>query len=173
MWNFLLYHLALRARLLRRPNHCHTRYVWGRRELPLRLPTTKELNRADAKFQTLKALEPVPTNMKLQPPHPPLDVFSFHPVDLQKSGLVPESLPQSKRGKGAHESRPPVPDGVFLEASGGSSNRDQGVYGACHGRGGPRGEYAILKHWYRNASKQATDPSQTDIEKVRGDLQTL
>ena len=58
---------------------------------------------------------------------------------------MPEPLPQSEHGDGDHESRPLVPDGGFPEASGGGRNGDWGVYGACHGRGGPRGAYAILK----------------------------
>ena len=37
----------------------------------------------------------------------------------------------------------------------------------------PRGAYAILKHWYRHAYAQATNPSRTDMDKVKGDLQTL
>ena len=46
-------------------------------------------------------------------------------------------MPQSKRGKGAHKSRPLVPYGGFLEASRGGSNGDRGVSVAFHGRGGP------------------------------------
>ena len=37
----------------------------------------------------------------------------------------------------------------------------------------PRRAYAILKLWYRHASVRATNPSQTDMEKVRGYFQTL
>ena len=68
---------------------------------------------------------------------PPLGVTSFHPVYLQKSGLVMEPPPQPKRGEGSHESHLPVPDGGFPEKSGGGSNGDWGVSGAFHRRGGP------------------------------------
>ena len=37
----------------------------------------------------------------------------------------------------------------------------------------PRRAYAILTQWYQNAFVQAPNPSQTDMEKVRGDLQNL
>ena len=37
----------------------------------------------------------------------------------------------------------------------------------------PRGADAILKHWYLHVSARAPNPSWTDMEKVRGDLQTL
>ena len=37
----------------------------------------------------------------------------------------------------------------------------------------PRRAYVILKHWYRNVSMRVPKPSHTDMEKVRGDLQTL
>ena len=33
--------------------------------------------------------------------------------------------------------------------------------------------YAILKHWYQHASARSLNLSQTDMEKVRGDFQTL
>ena len=48
-----------------------------------------------------------------------------------------EPPPQPKRGEGSHESHLPVPDGGFPEKSGGGSNGDWGVSGACHRRGGP------------------------------------
>ena len=35
------------------------------------------------------------------------------------------------------------------------------------------GAYSILKCWYRHASARAPNPSRTNMEKVRGDLQTL
>ena len=37
----------------------------------------------------------------------------------------------------------------------------------------PHGAYAILKCWYQHAPVREPNPSQTDIEKVKGDLQTL
>ena len=37
----------------------------------------------------------------------------------------------------------------------------------------PHGAYAILKRWYRHASARAPNPSETDMEKVRGDSQTV
>ena len=37
----------------------------------------------------------------------------------------------------------------------------------------PCGAYTILKCWYRHASVRAPNPSQKDMEKVRGDFQTL
>ena len=37
----------------------------------------------------------------------------------------------------------------------------------------PRGAYAILNRWYRHASARAHNPFRTDMEKVRGDFQTL
>ena len=37
----------------------------------------------------------------------------------------------------------------------------------------PCGAYTILKHWYRYASTQALNPSQTDMEKGKRDFQTL
>ena len=58
--------------------------------------------------------------------------------------------------------------GRIPEAIGGGSNGDRGVYGSCHGRGEPRGAYAILKFWYRNASVRAPNPSRTDMETFRG-----
>ena len=36
-----------------------------------------------------------------------------------------------------------------------------------------RGAYAILKLWYLHASVGASNPSWTDMEKFRGDFQTL
>ena len=44
---------------------------------------------------------------------------------------------------------------------------------AFHRRGGTRRAHAILKHWYRHASARAPNPSWTDMDKVRGDFQTL
>ena len=35
------------------------------------------------------------------------------------------------------------------------------------------GAYAILKHWYWHASVRAPNPSRTNMEKFRGDFQTL
>ena len=66
-----------------------------------------------------------------------MDFTSFHPVDWQKSGVESQPQPQSKPGKGDHESHPPVLDGRFLEASGGGSNGDRDVSGACHRSGVP------------------------------------
>ena len=86
---------------------------------------------------------------------------------------MPEPPQQSQRGKGDHKSRSPVPDGRFPEAGGGGRNRDRGVSGACHRRGGPRGAYAILKRWYRHASAWTPNPSWTDMEMVRGDFHNL
>ena len=37
----------------------------------------------------------------------------------------------------------------------------------------PRGAYVILKRWYWHTSTRTPNPYWTDIEKVRGDLQTL
>ena len=37
----------------------------------------------------------------------------------------------------------------------------------------PRRAYAILKRWYWNVSARAPNPSQTDMENVRGYFQTL
>ena len=37
----------------------------------------------------------------------------------------------------------------------------------------PRGAYTIMKLWYRHASAQVPNPFRTDMEKVRGDFQTL
>ena len=37
----------------------------------------------------------------------------------------------------------------------------------------PRGAYAILKRWYWHASARAPNTSQTDMDKVGGDFQTL
>ena len=49
--------------------------------------------------------------------------------------------------------------------------------GACldpsMGVADPRRAYAILKRWYRYASAQAPKPSRTDMEKFRGEFQTL
>ena len=69
MRNFLSDHFVLMARLIRRPTHCHTLYLRGRIEFPLRALPDKERSRADAEFQILKALEPVPPNLK-RPPCP-------------------------------------------------------------------------------------------------------
>ena len=49
--------------------------------------------------------------------------------------------------------------------------------GAClepsTGGADPRRAYTILKRWYRYASAWAPNPCRTDMEKVRGDFQTL
>ena len=45
--------------------------------------------------------------------------------------------------------------------------------GPSTGGADPCGEYAILKCWYSHASAQAPNPSQTDIQKVRGDIQII
>ena len=37
----------------------------------------------------------------------------------------------------------------------------------------PHGAYDILKRWYRHASTHVTNPSWTDMEKVRGYFLTL
>ena len=37
----------------------------------------------------------------------------------------------------------------------------------------PLGAYTILKGWYRHASARVPNPSQTHMEKVRGDFHTL
>ena len=35
------------------------------------------------------------------------------------------------------------------------------------------GAYAIMEHWYQHASARAPNPSRNDMEKARGDFQTL
>ena len=49
--------------------------------------------------------------------------------------------------------------------------------GAClensTGRADPHREYSILNFWYQHPSAQAPNPSLTDMEKVRGEFQTL
>ena len=67
MHNYSSGHFALRARLLRRLTCYHAQYLSGRRVFPLRHPSTAELSRVDANFQTLKTLEPVPPKLKLPP----------------------------------------------------------------------------------------------------------
>ena len=37
----------------------------------------------------------------------------------------------------------------------------------------PHRAYAVLKHWYRHTSAHAPNPYRTDMEKVRGEFQTL
>ena len=37
----------------------------------------------------------------------------------------------------------------------------------------PCGAYTIMKRWYWQTSAQAPNTSQTDMEKVRGDFQTI
>ena len=69
MRNYTLDHFAIRARLLRHPTCYHTQYLRGRRALTLRIPTTVELSKEDANFQTLKTLEPVSPKLKC-PPRP-------------------------------------------------------------------------------------------------------
>ena len=64
MSNFSLDHFALRARIIQCPTLCHACYLRGRRSLTLRPPPTAELIMDDAKFQTLKTLEPVPPKLK-------------------------------------------------------------------------------------------------------------
>ena len=67
MCNFSSDHFAIRAWLLRRPTRCHTRYLQGRREFPLKLPSTMELSRTDAKFQNLMTFELVTPKLKRSP----------------------------------------------------------------------------------------------------------
>ena len=69
MRNFSSDHFALRAQLLRRHIRCHAQYLRGRQVLLLRIPPAEELTRAEAKFQTFKALELVLPKLKL-PPRP-------------------------------------------------------------------------------------------------------
>ena len=74
---------ALNERLLWRPTRYHARYLRGRRAFPIRIPPTAELRRADAKFQTLKTLEPVPPKLK----HPPfplwMSLYSIRLIDMR------------------------------------------------------------------------------------------
>ena len=49
--------------------------------------------------------------------------------------------------------------GAYLEPSMGGTN--------------PCGAYAVLKRWYRHASTRVPNPSWMDMDKVRGDFQTL
>ena len=79
MRNFSSDHLELSSHIIRRPTRCHARCLLGRRAFLLRLPPTAELRRADAKFQTLKTLEPVPPKLK-RPTSSPLDVPIFYTV---------------------------------------------------------------------------------------------
>ena len=79
MRNFSSDHFVVRERLLLRPTRCHSCYLRGRRAFPIRIPPTAELRRADAKFQTLKTLEPVPPKLK-RPTSSPLDVPIFYTV---------------------------------------------------------------------------------------------
>ena len=172
MRNFSLDHFALRARLLRRPTRCHTRYLQGRREFPLKLPPTAELSRAGAKFQTLQTLKPVPP--KLEGPPRPLWMSpdSIRLIDKRAAlrrnprhsrnvarGLtrsVCRSLMADSRRR-AEEAATEI--GVCLEPSTGGAD--------------PHRAYTILKRWYRYASAWAPNPCPTDMEKVRGDFQTL
>ena len=71
MRNFLSDHSALRAHLLRIPTLFHAQYLRVRRAFLIILPPSKELSRADANFQTLETLEPVPPKMK----HPPCPLW--------------------------------------------------------------------------------------------------
>ena len=71
MRNFLSDHSALRAHLLRIPTLFHAHYLRVRRAFLIILPPSKELSRADANFQTLETLEPVPPKMK----HPPCPLW--------------------------------------------------------------------------------------------------
>ena len=41
------------------------------------------------------------------------------------------------------------------------------------GEADPHRVYTIMKRWYRHASVRAPNPYRTDMEKVRGDFQTL
>ena len=45
--------------------------------------------------------------------------------------------------------------------------------GSSHGRGRPCGAYAILKRWYLHVYAWVPNPSRTDMEKFRGNFQTL
>ena len=81
MRNFSSDHFAFREQLLQRPTCCNSRYLQGRIAFPLRPPPpTTELIRVDAKFQTLKNLEPVPHQTE-NPPFPTMYVPRLHPVN--------------------------------------------------------------------------------------------
>ena len=69
MRNYRSDHFAIRVRLLRRLTRCHSHYLQGRREFPLKPPPAAELRRVDVKFQTINNLEPFIPTLK-RPPCP-------------------------------------------------------------------------------------------------------
>ena len=71
MRNYTSDHFAIGSRILQRPTHCNSRYLWVSRAFPLKLLPTAEFSRVDANFQTLKNLEPVPPKLK----HPPCPLW--------------------------------------------------------------------------------------------------
>ena len=69
MQNYMFDHFLLQARLLQHPTWCHAHYLRVRQSFLLKLPPAVELRGVDAKFQTIKLLDPVPPTLK-RPPLP-------------------------------------------------------------------------------------------------------
>ena len=151
-------HFALRARLLRSSTCLHTRYFREKIAFPLRLSPAKERSRAGAKFQTLKALEPVPPKLK-RPPRPlymspdsirlidKIAAFLRNPCHNRNvaRGLT-RSVCQSLMAYSRRQAEESATDiRSCMETSMGGAD--------------PRWEYAILKQWYQHASARAPNPS--------------
>ena len=172
MWNFSLEHFTLTEQFLRCPSHFHVWYPRRRRALPLMLSPTKKRSRADDKFQNLKAMEPVPPKLKRLPCPLWMSPASIRLIekraDLRRNPCHSQNV---ARGITRAIRRSLTTDYQRLAEEAATE------IGTCldPATGGvdPGGAYNILKRWYCNASARSPNPYRTDMEKVRGDFQTL
>ena len=170
--NYSLYDFALQAILLQCPMRYHGSYLWGRRTLPLSLPTPEDFRPAVRKFQEL---------MSLQPTLPPLTRLP-HPQWMPEPSMRLIDKPASLLHNPRHNSNVTRKLTKYVRSSLLVDSRQQPekatlYIGACLGPTirSPdfRGAHAILKRRYCHASARAPNLSQEDMAKVTRDYAEL
>ena len=166
-------HLAVKARLLRSPTRCHNRYLRGRKQFPLQLPTIGPIRHIDHLYQDLKAME-------VPPPAPPRPVrpqwMSADTVRLIDTRAALRRNPRHNRNQ-ARALTNQLKRSLQQDSRRRAEQAAEEI-GALMDVGPDqqpdlKGSYEVLKRWYRHATARQPKPSRQDLTKISNDYAAL